>query len=208
MNVLDNNNNQVNTNIANSGNTQESMSMAGMGRDVRILEMFRQARDRVWRTIAGAETPPVINETRVSPDIFRQNIEAEAEILMKQMYEEKKSNEENSTEENFDTVYSSEVVEMMRHLMNKQKERSKRQTNLCGIDYANIARNNPLMDNISKVVLKHIVAWDTVTSSRMDKQEVIKLYNTIDSEAAADNDVMGEFSRHLSKGAELYNNQQ
>ena len=179
--------------------------MAAMGRDVRILEMFRQARDRVWRTIAGADTPPVLNDTRVSPDVFRQNIESEALTLMKQMYEEKKSNEENNTGENFDTVYSSEVVEMMRHLMNKQKERSKRQTNICGNDYASIARNNPLMEKISKVVLKHVLAWDTITSSSMDKQEVTKLYNTIDSEAAGeDNDVMGAFSRHLSKGAELY----
>ena len=91
----------------------------GMGRDVRILEMFRQARDRVWRTLlAGEDTPPVVNDTLVSPHTFRQNIELEALVMMKQLYEEKKRGEIIQAEEKSgSSVYSSEVIEMMRHLM-------------------------------------------------------------------------------------------
>ena len=194
----DNNNNQVNTNIANSANTQESMSMAGgMGRTVRILEMMRRARDRVWRTLSGEpiqENPPVTNSTMMTQRI-REDIESRAVEMMRKLVEEKHKQDDNTETLNDETGYSPEVIEMMKKMLEQRKQRSKRES-----------ESGDFIRDLSLVVLKHLEAWEKI--ARLDENKshhkIQQIYDKIDNEVEKENEMLKSFSRHLTKGGNLY----
>ena len=111
----DNNNNQVNTNIANSANEQSSMSMAGMGRGVRIMERIREARDRVMATITGEEEEEEMSTraAQIDKDEYRAWIEQRVMDMMTEMYNNKKEEEDPVVRNVSSSAYPEEILSMM-----------------------------------------------------------------------------------------------
>ena len=109
----DNNNNQVNTNIANSANEQSSMSMAGMGRGLRIMERIREARDRVLATITGEEEETSTKAAEIDKDEYRALIEQQVMDMMAEMYNNKKMKMEDPVMNVSSSAYPEEVLSMM-----------------------------------------------------------------------------------------------
>ena len=110
----DNNNNQVNTNIANSANEQSSMSMAGMGRGMRIMERIREARDRVLASLTGEEEETSTRAAQVDKDEYRALIEQRVMDMMAEMYNNKKVEKEDPVVRNVSSsAYPKEVLSMM-----------------------------------------------------------------------------------------------
>ena len=110
----DNNNNQANTNIANSANEQSSMSMAGMGRGVRIMERIREARDRVLATITGEEEEETSTRAaQIDKDEYREWIEQRVMDMMTEMYNNKKEEEDPVVRNVSSSAYPEEILSMM-----------------------------------------------------------------------------------------------
>ena len=109
----DNNNNQVNTNIANSANEQSSMSMAGMGRGLRLMEKIREARDRVLATITGEEEETSTKAAEIDKDAYRALIEQQVMDMMAEMYNNKKMKIEDPVTNVSSSAYPEEVLSMM-----------------------------------------------------------------------------------------------
>ena len=109
----DNNNNQVNTNIANSANEQSSMSMAGMGRGLRIMERIREARDRVLATITREEEETSTKAAEIDKDEYRVLIEQQVMDMMAEMYNNKKMKMEDPVTNVSSSAYPEEVLSMM-----------------------------------------------------------------------------------------------
>ena len=117
----DNNNNQVNTNIANSANEQSSMSMAGMGRGLRIMERIREARDRVLATITGEEEETSTKAAEIDKDAYRALIEQQVMDMMAEMYNNKKMKLEDPVTNVSSSAYPEEVLSMMEDVRKNPK---------------------------------------------------------------------------------------
>ena len=221
----DNNNNQINTNIANSMNDQESMSMAMTGRGIRILDQLKYARDRVWAKIQGEpesnlETEEARRDQEDSLKRRRQVMEAEVLATMEKMYKEQQEKKAQTKEDEKVSEYPREIIDMLGKLYKESKQRqktkrsernslhnaikeAKKEEKAASDLYEKCRAGDSLIYSVSLVALAHLTAWDM--SLRDATEDCIEcIYDEVDTKSEKMGQVLGQLSRHLTKGAKNF----
>ena len=199
--------------------------MAMTGRGIRILDQLRYARDRVWAKIQGEpeanlETKEARKDPQESMKRRRKDMEAEVLATMEKMYKEQQEKKNQTKEDEKVSAYPREIIDMLGKLYkeSKQKQKTKRSERNSLHNAIEEAKReektakdllekcragDSLIYSVSLVALAHLTAWDrSVKDATEDCIECI--YDEVDDKSEKMGQVLGQLSRHLTKGAKHF----